>query len=136
MIRRSPSSLDARPAEKAFNVAIPCLVMAVSWLLIAGPAFAQMIGPAAARDHVGETVTVQGAVEEVYTAARSGVTFLDLGGRYPNETFTGVIFAGDAGAFPNVHALEGKTVDISGRVQLYHGRPEIILRDAKQIKAQ
>ena len=69
-------------------------------------------------------------------ARRSGVTFLDLGGRYPNEAFMAVIFSGDAGKFPNVHALEGKTVDITGPVRLYKGKPEIILRDAGQLKAK
>ena len=112
------------------------LVLVLTWVLIAAPALAETIRPADARAHVGESVTVEGTVDEVHTARRSGVTFLDLGGRYPNQIFTGVIFAEDAGKFPAVHALEGKTVDISGRVRLYRGRPEIILRDAGQLKAR
>jgi DNA/RNA endonuclease YhcR with UshA esterase domain len=110
------------------------LVLALA--LTAAPAFAQTIQPADARAHVGETVTVKSTVSEVHTAARSGVTFLDMGGRYPNEAFMAAIFAEDVGKFPDVHALEGKTVDISGWVRLYRGRPEIILRDATQVKAK
>jgi DNA/RNA endonuclease YhcR with UshA esterase domain len=113
---------------------IRILVLALA--LTAAPALAETIGPADARAHVGETVTVEGTVDQVYTARRSGVTFLDLGGRYPNEAFMAVIFSGDAGKFPNVHALEGKTVDITGPVRLYKGKPEIILRDAGQLKAK
>jgi DNA/RNA endonuclease YhcR with UshA esterase domain len=34
-----------------------------------------------------------------------------------------------------VSALKGKTADISGPVQLYQGKPEIILNSADQLKA-
>jgi DNA/RNA endonuclease YhcR with UshA esterase domain len=112
------------------------LVLAAALALTAAPALAQTVAPADARAHVGQTVTVEGTVDQVHTARRSGVTFLDLGGRYPNQAFTGVIFKDDAGKFPEVHALEGKTVDITGKVRLYKGRPEIILRDAGQLKAK
>ena len=80
-------------------------------------------------------MTVEGTVSEVYKA-RSGVTFIDMGGRYPNEVFTGVIFRDEASKFPNVEALDGKTVDITGVVRLYKGKPEIILNDATQLKAK
>jgi DNA/RNA endonuclease YhcR with UshA esterase domain len=115
------------------------LVLALGFALTAAPALAQTqtqtIMPADVKAHVGQTVTVEGAVSGVHTA-RSGVTFIDIGGRYPDSAFTAVIFAGDAGKFPNVDALNGKTVDITGPVRLYKGRPEIILNDAAQIKAK
>ena len=47
-----------------------------------------------------------------------------------------MIFAADAAKFPNAGALDGKTVVISGPVQLYQGRPEIILKSADQLKAK
>lgn len=84
--------------------------------------------------HIGETITVEGFVSEVHISERA--TFIDLGGRYPNEEFTGVIFTDDAGAFSDVSAYEGKTVDITGTVQMYHGRPEIILRSPSQIRIE
>jgi DNA/RNA endonuclease YhcR with UshA esterase domain len=80
-------------------------------------------------------VTVEAAISDVHTG-RSGVTFIDVGGRYPDSDFTAVIFAGDATKFPNASALGGKTVVISGPVQLYQGRPEIILKSADQLKAK
>jgi DNA/RNA endonuclease YhcR with UshA esterase domain len=64
------------------------------------------------------------------------VRFIDLGGRYPNNAFTAVIFSQDAGKFPDVGSLRGRTVEITGRVRLYKGRPEIILRAASQLKAK
>jgi DNA/RNA endonuclease YhcR with UshA esterase domain len=59
-----------------------------------------------------------------------------MGGSYPDNAFTAVIFADDAGKFPNLSALNGKTVDITGPVQLYKGTPEILLKDAAQLKAK
>jgi DNA/RNA endonuclease YhcR with UshA esterase domain len=35
-----------------------------------------------------------------------------------------------------VKALEGKTVTISGPVQLYQGRPEIVLKSAAQLQTR
>jgi DNA/RNA endonuclease YhcR with UshA esterase domain len=110
-----------------------------AFCLAVTPALAQTatptVTPADAKAHVGQTVTVEGAVSDVHTVG-TGVTFIDLGGRYPDNAFTAVIFAADAGKFPNVSALNGKTVDITGPVQLYKGTPEILLNDAAQIKAK
>jgi len=94
------------------------------------------IAAADAKAHVGQTVTVEGVVSEVHTAASGRATFIDIGGRYPNNTFTAVIFSRDVTKFSNVDALNGKTVDISGPVRVHNGRPEIILNDPGQIKAK
>jgi DNA/RNA endonuclease YhcR with UshA esterase domain len=104
----------------------------------AAPGLAQTppptIAPAAAKDHVGEQVTVEGVVGEVHHAASGRATFIDVGGRYPNNPFAAVIFESDAGKFPNVDALDGKMIDVTGRIRLYRGAPEIILDAPDQIK--
>jgi len=114
------------------------VALVVLFAATAAPALAQTptIAPAAAKDHVGEAVTVEGVVAEVHHAASGRATFIDIGGRYPSNPFAAVIFEGDAGKFPNVDALSGKTVDITGRIRLYRGAPEIILNDPAQIKAK
>ena len=84
--------------------------------------------------NVGEIATVEGVVSEVYVAPRSGVTFIDMGGRYPNNTFVAVIWPENASTFPNVATLYGQAVKITGPLTLYEGKPEIILRIADQIK--
>ena len=94
------------------------------------------IAAADAKAHVGQTVTVEGVVSEVHTAASGRATFIDIGGRYPNNTFTAVIFSRDVTKFSNVDALNGKTVDVTGPVRLHNGRPEIILNDQGRIKAK
>lgn len=104
-------------------------------IILSTPTFAQTITASEASNYIGKTVTVKGVVDEVHTSGK-GNTFLDLGGKYPDQAFTGVIFSESTGAFPQVHALEGKTVEINGPVQLYHGKPEVILKSASQLKAK
>jgi hypothetical protein len=113
---------------RAFGVAIVLALITVPVLA------AEMIKPEEAPAHVGQKVTVEGIISDVHHAKSGRATFLNMGGRYPNNVFTGVIFADDASKFPNVDLLIGKTVGISGSIQDYHGRPEIILNDAGQIK--
>lgn len=104
---------------------------------LATPALAetQTIAPADAKAHVGQTVTIEGPVGNVSTA-RSGMTFIDIGGRYPDNAFAAVIFSDDSGKFADVKALNGKVVDVTGAVTLYRGKPEIVLKSADQMKAK
>src|SRR5271154_157197 len=104
-------------------------ILAAGFVLAALPARAQTITPAEVAAHAGQTVTVKAAVSEVHTG-RAGATFINMGGNYPDNAFTAVIFATDLAKFPNARALQGKTVGISGPVQLYQGKPEIILKAA------
>jgi DNA/RNA endonuclease YhcR with UshA esterase domain len=109
-------------------------VIAVS-AFVAGalPAQAQTIGPAETKSHVGQPVTVEAAVSDVHVA-KSGATFIDMDGEFPDNNFVAVIFADDAAKFPSVEKLEGKTVTITGTVQMYQGKPEIVLKSASQLK--
>jgi DNA/RNA endonuclease YhcR with UshA esterase domain len=110
------------------------LALAVSAAV--APAQAQTIGPADTKAHVGQPVTVEAAITDVHVAAKSGATFIDMGGEFPDNNFVAVIFPDDAAKFPNASALEGKTVTITGTVQMYQGKPEIILKSASQLKAK
>ena len=113
------------------------LVSALGLALAAAPAPAETIIAATdAPKHVGETVTVEGTVSAVHTDSRSGVTFIDMGGRYPDQAFTGVIFKDDASKFPNVESLTGKVVDMTGPVHAFNGKHETILNDPAQIKTK
>jgi len=99
-------------------------------------ALADPIAPADTPQHVGQSVTVEGVVSEVNTTDRAGVTFVDMGGHYPDNAFTAVIFKADAGKFPDVSALAGKTIDVTGTIKLYKGKTEFFLNDAAQIKVK
>ncbi|MGB6535395.1 MAG: hypothetical protein WBF58_05465 [Xanthobacteraceae bacterium] len=112
------------------------ILIVLAPLLAVTPAFAETITPSEASQHVGQSVTVEGVVGEVHHAASGNATFIDMGGHYPRNPFAGVIFSDDASKFPNVDSLEGTTIDVTGTIKLYRGRPEIILNDAGQIKSK
>jgi len=75
------------------------------------------------------------AVEGVVTAvstSRKGNTFINFGGVYPNQCFTGWISTGpDRDA--SLESLKGKKIKITGTVQLYQGKPEIKIQSRSQI---
>jgi DNA/RNA endonuclease YhcR with UshA esterase domain len=110
------------------------IAVALVALLISVPAVAAPISPTEAGAHVGQTATVEGVVSDVHVSPKE--TFINMGGSYPDNALTGVIFSENASAFPDVQNLDGKTVNISGTIQLYKGKPEIILRSAYQLKAR
>jgi hypothetical protein len=105
------------------------------------------LSPAKARHHIGEVALVEGKVAQVQIS-RSGDIFLHFGRDYPNATFTAVIpaaarqdfakgtpLAGLTKAYRMVRGigsdprkLKGETVHVSGRIELYNGRPRMILR--------
>jgi DNA/RNA endonuclease YhcR with UshA esterase domain len=97
---------------------------------------ARTIAPTEAKDHVGQSVTVEGRVSEVHHTASGNAIFIDIGGRYPDNVFAAVIFQDDFDKFPDIDALEGKTVDVTGPIKRYKGKPEIILTDPAQIKTK
>jgi DNA/RNA endonuclease YhcR with UshA esterase domain len=110
-------------------------VMVVFAFLITS-ANAGMIGASGAAAHIGQTATVEGTVSEVHTAQSGKATFIDMDGNYPNEAFTAVIFAENMTSVGDVSDLTGKKVDITGTIQSYRGRPEIIVRSRDQIRVK
>jgi hypothetical protein len=44
--------------------------------------------PEEAKDHIGENASVRGLVEQV-SFSKKGNAFLNFGGRYPQQVFTG-----------------------------------------------
>ncbi len=86
-----------------------------------------------APNHVGEYACVSGKIDHVYTSQK-GAIFLNFCLDYKTCPFGAVIFNPDAYKFPNPEQYEGQTVEITGLVKSYQGRPEIILDDLDQIK--
>jgi hypothetical protein len=76
----------------------------------------------------------KGTVVEVFTSNK-GNTFIDFGGKYPRQTFTGYIPAGFAlaGGGSSLGDLEGKRIKITGTIDLYKGKPEIKIISKDQL---
>ena len=89
-----------------------------------------------AASHVGESATICGTVASANYASRSKgqPTFLNLDKPYPNQTFTAVIWGSDRAKFGTPEsALLGKQVCATGVIQLFRGRPEVVLHDPSQL---
>lgn len=102
-------------------------------LLLATSVGADGISPKQSSQHVGKQATVVGVVSQVSTSS-GGTTFINFGGRYPNHLFYAVIFKKHASKFQSVYSLQGKTVEITGTIELYKGKPQIIVSSPGQIQ--
>jgi hypothetical protein len=86
--------------------------------------------------HIGEYATIEGVVAKVFTS-KTGNTFLNIGAAYPNQTFTGWIpQASQVSQSPLLSGIEGKRVKITGRIELYKGKPEIRINASSQLEVE
>jgi DNA/RNA endonuclease YhcR with UshA esterase domain len=90
------------------------------------------IPAAEAKKHLKADAVVTGTIAEVHLGA--GAVHLNFEQPYPNAVFTAVIFANKTNLFPEVAKLKGKTVEVSGKITEYQGRPEIVLASTNQLK--
>ncbi len=91
---------------------------------------------AEAADHLGELARVCGVVASArYAASVQGrPTFLNLDRAYPRQVFTVVIWGTHRRAFGAPEkALAGRSICVTGTIEEYRGRPEIIARSPAQI---
>jgi len=87
-----------------------------------------------AENRVGEVVTVVGTVVNTYDTGK--VTFLDF--THERGRFVAIVFADDYEQFaePPATAFRDKRVAVTGKVQLYRGRPEIVISGPDQIRVE
>jgi hypothetical protein len=83
--------------------------------------------------HVGEQAIVFGKVDEVLYA-KNGNIFINFGGEYPYNDFTGLILKEDTQKFENLKNLQGKEVEIIGMIKEFNSMAEIVISDTSQIK--
>jgi DNA/RNA endonuclease YhcR with UshA esterase domain len=94
----------------------------------------QVILDSEAAQYLGKNVEVHGVVSGVHTSRRAN-SFIDIGGHYPNQSFTGFIPAGSeiSGDKQFLQSILGKEIGIRGLVTLYKGKPEIEVTERSQI---
>jgi len=101
---------------------------------------ASTIIPEDAGNHVGQTLTVCGKVfGGIFLVHSNGSpTLINMGGDYPNNSFTVVVYGSDRGSFsykPEEY-LKGKTICVLGLIKLFKGKPEIIITKENQIQVK
>ncbi|SLN37657.1 nucleotide-binding protein [Ruegeria meonggei] len=110
-------------------------VSVVLTLALAVAAYADEITPREAINHIGKRASVVGVVSQVSNSGK-GTTFINFGGRYPNHIFYVVIFKKNAHKFPRVYGYKGQTLAISGKIELYRGKPQIIVSSPDQVQVR
>lgn len=90
-----------------------------------------------AHEIVGEEAVICGVVMQVATpkGIRGNPTYINMGARYPNHPFTVVIWGRDAMKFPMgaLKSYEGKQIAVTGLVEEYRGKPQIVVKEVEQI---
>ncbi len=94
-----------------------------------------VIGACNAGNYLNKEKIVEGKIVATYKS-KTNTVFLNFDKPYPNQCFNAVIFSSDLYKFPEnlEDYYDGKTVRIEGKIIEYEGRPEIILKDMKQIE--
>jgi len=86
---------------------------------------------------IGKEGTVCGVVDGARFAenAEGQPTYLFMGGNFPGHQFSARIWGRDRGQFdPAPETLAGKTVCVTGDIRTANGRPEIVVRGARNLK--
>lgn len=89
--------------------------------------------------HIGDSVSTKGAVFGVrYVAnAKGGPTLINIGAAYPDQLLTVVIPQGLRNTMttpPSEATLRGRTLLITGRLELYKGRPQVVVSQLAQLQ--
>ncbi|WP_207420252.1 hypothetical protein [Desertivirga brevis] len=87
-------------------------------------------------EHIGDSVRVADSVYSTrFIAGNTPITFLNLGGNYPNQKLT-IVIKGEArknfSAAPE-EVYKGKYIAVEGNITEYKGRPQMEVYDPRQI---
>lgn len=105
-------------------------------LLLTANCCAACLPIAEAPNKLGSTLCITGKVLKVERSASGAAWFLSFCEDYSTCPFSAVVFTRDLRDVGDVRMLQGRTVEIHGKVVLYKGVPEIIIRDARQLKGE
>jgi hypothetical protein len=115
------------------------LFLVSGFLIWAAASVAQQeyVNPIDAHKYIGTEKTVCGTVASATYAVRTKgrPTFLNLDQPYPKQIFTVVIWGSDRNKFQNPpeSSFRGKSICVTGTIQEFRGKPEIIVRNPDQI---
>jgi len=89
------------------------------------------------RNHVGDSVKLMAEIYsgKYFETTANTPTFLNVGGGYPNPPLTLVIWGDVRSKFKNAPEIfyPGKKEWITGKVELYKNKPQIVIYNTNQI---
>lgn len=104
-------------------------------LLFSVTATAECIPFTDAPQHVGESRCVAGKVVNI-GQSKGGSLYLNFCDDYRKCAFSVVIFASNLKDVGDVRQLEGKDIEIFGKISTWRGRTEMVLRDLRQLHGE
>ena len=92
-----------------------------------------------AKDHIGDSVHIVSKIYGVkyFADAKEPVTLINIGAAYPNQLLTAVVRKDVRGKMltePTQENLVGKEVHLRGKVELFKGKPQIMITDPSQFQ--
>ena len=117
-----------RSAKALIRLALLCAALA------SPSAHADPISSQDAALHIGDTATVRGRA--ALTFMRSGEVYVDLDGHGDGAPVTGYISRWNRAKFQRLSALQGKVIEMSGRIATFRGQPELFLQTPAQIRTR
>jgi len=115
------------------------IFLVFAFLVCASDSIAQQehVNPIDAHKYIGMEKTVCGTVASAAYAVRNKgrPTFLNLDRPYPKQIFTVLIWGSDRNKFQNPPetSFRGKRICVTGIIEDFRGKPEIIVRSPDQI---
>jgi DNA/RNA endonuclease YhcR with UshA esterase domain len=90
-------------------------------------------------NHIGDSVKVKGKIFGVryLESAKNTPTFINVGGAYPNQLLTVVIWGevrNKLGYTPEDKKYSGGMTVVTGKVELYKDKPQIVINDPQQLQ--
>jgi DNA/RNA endonuclease YhcR with UshA esterase domain len=129
-----------RKIRRLSSLALVLIFITFSLTPVLTWAHEQPISPEEAQNYVGKLKTVCGKVASTHYANRSKghPTFLNLNKPYPSQVFTVVIWGSDRSKFgkPPEYLYSDKEVCVIGKITVFRGTPEIIVKDPSQIRLE
>lgn len=87
--------------------------------------------------HAGDSVVVEGKVYSTryFADSNNAPTLLNMGAAFPNQLLTVVIYGEQRKVFFDTPEdyYKGKTIRVTGRVELYRDKPQIVAKTPSQI---
>ena len=90
------------------------------------------IGAADAQKHFQEVCILTGKVAQV--SIREKLVYLNLDKKFPDAPLAGVIFAKMTNQFGDLKRLEGKQVELQGRIEEFKDRLQIVVHSTNQLR--
>jgi hypothetical protein len=86
--------------------------------------------------YIGYDIKVCDKVYSTYQSTNPNrITYINFGGKYPNHTFSVIVFPKDLENFDYIPSeyLKGKNICVTGLATEYHGKPQIVATHESQI---